>query len=87
MRDALGPGEAAVEFARFRYYDKKWTDKSYYAALVVTRETKDEPEYIFLGESAEIEGDAITHFRQQLQTRGVGIMEERRRCRARMRMG
>jgi CHAT domain-containing protein/Tfp pilus assembly protein PilF len=76
VRDALGPGEAAVEFARFRYYDGKWTDKNYYAALVVTRETKDEPEYVFLGENAEIEGDAITHFRQQLQTRGVGVVEE-----------
>ncbi|MGC2301154.1 MAG: tetratricopeptide repeat protein [Acidobacteriaceae bacterium] len=76
VRDALGPGEAAVEFARFRYYDNKWTDKSYYAALVVTRETKDEPEYIFLGENSQLEGDAITHFRQQLQTRGVGVVEE-----------
>jgi tetratricopeptide (TPR) repeat protein len=75
VRDALGPGEAAVEFARFRYYDVKWTDKSYYAALVVTRESK-EPEYIFLGEGAQIEGDAITHFQQQLHTRGVGVVED-----------
>jgi CHAT domain-containing protein/Tfp pilus assembly protein PilF len=75
VRDALRPGEAAVEFARFRYYDVKWTDKNYYAALVVTRESK-EPEYIFLGEGAQIEGNAITHFQQQLHTRGVGLVED-----------
>ncbi len=75
VRDALQPGEAAVEFARFRFYDGAWSDKSYYAALVVTRESKDEPQYIFLGENAQIEGDAITHFRNQLQTRGVAMEE------------
>jgi CHAT domain-containing protein len=71
VRDELKPGDAAVEFARFRFYDKDWTGKSYYAALVVTHETKDEPEYVFLGADAQIEGDAITHFQQQLRTRGV----------------
>lgn len=76
VRDALGPGEAAVEFARFRYYDGKWTDKNYYAALVVTRESKEEPQYIVLGESTQIEGDALTHFRSHLQTRGVAAVQE-----------
>lgn len=71
VRDGLKPGDGAVEFARFRFYDTDWMDKSYYVALVVTHETKDEPEYIFLGTDAQIEGDAITHFQQQLRTRGV----------------
>jgi CHAT domain-containing protein/Tfp pilus assembly protein PilF len=73
VRDALGPDEAAVEFARFRYYDGKWTDTSDYAALVITRESKDQPEYIPLGESSLIEGDAFTHFRSHLQTRGIAV--------------
>ena len=76
VRDALAPTEAAVEFARFRYYDGKWTDKNYYAALVITRESKDEPQYIVLGESTQIEGDALTHFRSHLQTRGVAAVQE-----------
>ena len=71
VRDALQPGEAAVEFAHFRFYDKKWTDTSYYVALVVTRETKDQPEYIFLGEDKQIEGDAAAPFRRAVQTRGL----------------
>jgi CHAT domain-containing protein/Tfp pilus assembly protein PilF len=76
IRDALQPGEAAVEFARFRYYDKKWTDTSYYVALVVTQDTNDQPEYIFLGEDRKIEGDALIGFRQQVLARGLSAEPE-----------
>ena len=71
VRDALRPGEAAVEFAHFKLYDKKWTGISYYIALVVTPETKDEPQYIVLGEDTQIEGSAITSFEHAVQTRGL----------------
>jgi CHAT domain-containing protein/Tfp pilus assembly protein PilF len=76
VRDALAPGEAAVEFARFRYLDKDSTQKSYYVALVITGETKDWPQYIVLGDDKQLEGDALTHFRQQLQTRGLAAEQE-----------
>jgi tetratricopeptide (TPR) repeat protein len=71
VRDALHPGEAAVEFSRFRLYLNDWTDKSYYVALVVSREMRDEPQYIVLGEGTQIEGESITRFEHQLQTRGL----------------
>ena len=71
VRDALKPGEAAVEFARFRYYDKKWTDSYYYAALVITPQTKDQPQYIFLGDDKQMEGAAFTSFQRSTQTRGA----------------
>ena len=70
VRDALKPGEAAVEFARFAYYDKKWTNSYYYAALVVTRQTKNQPKYIFLGDDKQMEGTALTGFQRSVQTRG-----------------
>jgi CHAT domain-containing protein len=76
VRDALAPGEAALEFARFRYFDKDWTQKFYYVALVVTHETENAPQYIVLGDDKQLEGDALTHFRQQLQTRGLAAEEE-----------
>jgi tetratricopeptide (TPR) repeat protein len=76
VRDALQPGEAAVEFARFRYYDKKWTNTSYYVALVVTRKTKDQPQYIFLGDDKLIEGDALIGFQHAVQARGFGQEQE-----------
>jgi CHAT domain-containing protein/Tfp pilus assembly protein PilF len=71
VRGALKPGEAAVEFARFDFYDKKRTGASYYVALVVTHETKDQPKYIFLGEDKQIEGNAATSFEHAVQTRGA----------------
>ena len=46
---SFGPQEAAVELTRFSFYDKNRTDTSDYAALVITRETKDHPRNIFLG--------------------------------------
>jgi CHAT domain-containing protein/Tfp pilus assembly protein PilF len=76
VRDALKPGEAAVEFARFRYHDKQWTGASYYAALVVTRDSKDHPQYIFLGDDKQIESDAIAHFQHSLQIRGFLVQPE-----------
>jgi CHAT domain-containing protein len=76
VRDALQPGEAAVEFARFDFYDKKWTGASYYAALVVTRESKDHPEYIFLGADKQIEGGAAAPFQQSVQARGFDLEQQ-----------
>ncbi len=70
VRDALKPGEAAVEFARFDADDPKQPHVSEYVALVVTAETKDEPQFILLGDSKQIEGDAVTSFERTTQTRG-----------------
>lgn len=65
VRDALAPGEAAVEFARFRYYDgRKWSKSTQYVALVVTPETKDHPQYVVLGEEAQIEDRALIQFQE-----------------------
>ena len=77
VRDALKPGEAAVEFARFRFYDgKQWTDKTYYVALVVTPETRDQPAYIVLGEGKDLEGAPLLQFQQGVQARGTATTEE-----------
>jgi len=70
VRDALKPGEAAVEFARFNKDDPKQPALSDYVALVVTAETRDEPQFILLGDSKQIEGDAVTSFERSTQTRG-----------------
>jgi tetratricopeptide (TPR) repeat protein len=76
VRDALQPGEAAVEFARFRYFDQKWTGASYYVALVVTRDTKDQPQYIFLGDDKQIEGDALIRFQHPADGRNIVLIAE-----------
>jgi CHAT domain-containing protein/Tfp pilus assembly protein PilF len=70
VRDALQPGEAAVEFARFSYFEKKHMGADRYVALVITHGTKNQPQYIYLGDDKQIEKDAAHDFRQSVQTRG-----------------
>jgi CHAT domain-containing protein/Flp pilus assembly protein TadD len=40
VQKSLKPDEAAVEFVSFQLYDKKWTDKTFYAALVLRPKMK-----------------------------------------------
>jgi tetratricopeptide (TPR) repeat protein len=63
VRGALKEGEAAVEFVRFWFSDgKKWTNKSYYAALVVRRESA-RPQFVTLGQAEELEAGPLEDYR------------------------
>ena len=69
VRKALKPGDAAVEFVRFPYYDgKKQSGKTYYIALVV-RPEKNEPELVQLGDAQGIEGAAFSEYRAEVGIR------------------
>jgi tetratricopeptide (TPR) repeat protein/CHAT domain-containing protein len=65
VRGSLKPNEAAVEFVRFKFYDgKKWTGKSYYAALVLKPEAKDGPKLIALGDAETLECGPVNDYRR-----------------------
>jgi len=53
VRDSLKKGEAAIEFVSFEVYDKKWTGKTRYAALIL-RPGMNAPEWVPLCEEAEL---------------------------------
>lgn len=55
VQNALKPGEAAIELIRFRWFNKVWTDTIYYAALIVTTETRGAPEMILLSNGKDLE--------------------------------
>ena len=56
VRNGLRKDEAAVEFVRFPFHDgKRWTDTTYYAALIVTPESKEAPTLVLLGEGEKLE--------------------------------
>jgi CHAT domain-containing protein/Tfp pilus assembly protein PilF len=76
IRNALGPREAAIEFVHFRYLDKKWTNTSYYAALVVTRASKDQPRFILLGDDKQIERETFTKFQRAVEMRGFAVEQD-----------
>lgn len=59
MQHQLEPGEAAIEFVKYKYYTgKRWTDSIYYLALLLKNEG-DEPEMIRLFEERAL--DNLVH--------------------------
>lgn len=55
IQPALAPGEAAIQFFNFNYFDgRQYTDSSYYAALVMTSRSK-EPLWIDLFDQHKLE--------------------------------
>ena len=64
LASKLQPHEAIVEMIRFRKYDRQtsrkknffgFTDSVYYAALIITKETKQKPELVVLEEGTNLE--------------------------------
>ena len=55
IRESLKPGEAAIEFAEFNYYNgRRWTDSTYYVALVL-RKDKEIPALVPLFEKKKLD--------------------------------
>ena len=60
VQKQLQDDEAAVELIRFRKFSKVWTDTVFYSALIITKETVDNPRYVLLENGRELENE---HFR------------------------
>lgn len=67
IRDVLKPGEAAIEMFQFDLFVPdsagKFLDQSYYAALVITSETKGHPDLILIENGKELEGRDLTAYK------------------------
>ena len=67
----LKPGEAAVEMIRFRDFDPDsagiYTDEVYYAALVLTSETKDYPEMVVMRNGKLMEKRYLSNYRNAIK--------------------
>jgi len=69
VQEKLQPNEAAIEFVSFRLYDKGWTDRTIYAALVL-RPGMEAPAWVPLCEENELKEifDHLTGRRPRMQT-------------------
>ena len=67
----LKPGEAAVEIVRFRDFDPDsagiYTDEVYYAALILTSETTENPEMVVMRNGALMEGKFLSNYRNAIK--------------------
>ncbi len=80
IQSTLKDNETAIEFSSFQYYDgKRWTDSTYYVALVL-RKNDEYPQMIYLCEEKQLdsilkktEGDNIQKTNQLYASRGIII--------------
>lgn len=78
IQQILQPGEAAIEFVEFAYFNgKRWTDSTYYIALVLTK-NKPKPELVSLFEKRQLDSlfkGAVSNnvSINSIYNRGVGI--------------
>ena len=83
VRDGLHPDDAAVEFIRFPLADADgdWTGASYYAALVLRKESS-QPGFVVLGKAKDLEAAPMEDYRGLVRrtngqpSRGIGVKQQ-----------
>jgi CHAT domain-containing protein len=63
VRNTLKSNEYAVEILRFRHFDRGFTDSVIYAALIISPETKSNPEVVIIPNGKALESKYIKYFR------------------------
>jgi len=62
VQNKLKYDEAAVEIIRVNMFDKKWLDSSFYAALIITKETRNQPTLVLLDNGFLLEKHYINNY-------------------------
>ena len=79
VQSKLKKNEAAVEIIRFKKYNSKltvFTDTVYFAALIVTSETKTNPVLVLLDNGNELESKYVKYYRNVIQQQKSGLEME-----------
>ncbi|MBX9852869.1 MAG: CHAT domain-containing protein [Cytophagaceae bacterium] len=63
VKKALKENEAAIEIVRFRWYNKKFTDTIIYMAMIVTPESKSNPDMVILNNGKDMEEKWFKYYR------------------------
>ncbi len=67
IRAKLKDDEAAVEIIRFNFFSGgSWSDTVFYAALIVTKETKDNPDYVIFKDGKDFEKYFIVNYKKSI---------------------
>jgi len=62
IQKSLKKDEAAIELIRVNMFDRKWLDTAYYAALIITNKTKDNPELVLLSNGYYLDNHYIRNY-------------------------
>ncbi|MCH8319025.1 MAG: tetratricopeptide repeat protein, partial [Bacteroidetes bacterium] len=69
VRDNLDENEVAIEIVRFRYFDKSFTDSILYAALIVSPQTKKNPDVVIFENGKQLETRYLKFYRNSIKFR------------------
>ena len=63
VRDKLLPNEYAIEIIRLRRFDKVFTDSVIYAAMIISKDTKDNPDIVLINNGRQMEKKFLKYYR------------------------
>jgi CHAT domain-containing protein len=69
IQKKLKPNEAAVEIIRFKFFNKGWADSTYYAAMVLTAETKDFPVLIIHENGNDMDKSYLKNYKSLIKSK------------------
>lgn len=67
VQKKLGPDDAAIEIIRFKFFNKGWSDSVYYAAIIITSETKDKPMYVLMQNGNDMEKSFYLNYKNMIK--------------------
>lgn len=67
VQASLYTNEAAIELIQFNYFTDRFTDSIIYAALIVTEETRKQPELVVLSNGNDLEGKFFRYYRNSIK--------------------
>ena len=67
VKSNLNNGEAAIEIIRFRYFTNNFSDSIVYAALIVTPQTRKNPEAVIIKNGNELESKFLRYYNNNIK--------------------
>lgn len=63
----LKDNEASVEIIRFKFFNKGWSDSTFYAALILTKETTDHPKFVLFRNGNDMDNGFYNSYKNQIK--------------------
>jgi CHAT domain-containing protein/Flp pilus assembly protein TadD len=67
VKKNLLDNEVAIEIVRFRYFNKGFSDSVFYAAVIISPQTKNNPEFVVLTNGKELEEKWLKYYRNSIK--------------------
>ena len=69
IQQSLKQNEAAIEIIRVDYFDKGWTDDAFYGALILTKESRKNPELVILHHANYLDSMYLFYYKRSIMNK------------------